>query len=108
MKKLRLLSLAGLFAIGMGATAATPAVGSTALQQRSNASSYTDGYNQGFNETVQNKCIDGDRFESNYSSSYEPRAQQNYDNSIGTTYEDYYRGYLDGLHDGYNAPAYCR
>ena len=71
------------------------------------ADTYQDAYDQGLHETLQNKCIDGVNFNYNYAHNYEPRAQQNYNNSIGTLEEDYYRGYLDGLHEGYNQPAYC-
>lgn len=71
------------------------------------ADTYQDAYNQGLRETLQNKCIDGNNFNSNYASSYEPRAQRNYDYSLGTPDEEYYGGYLDGLHEGYMQPAYC-
>lgn len=114
MKKLRLLSLAGLFAIGLSATASIPVANVTASHQRNKALSYQDGYNQGYNETLQNKCIDGNNcanggcFEIHYENNYKPTAERNYANSAGTNQEDYYRGYLDGLLDGYDAPAYCQ
>ncbi len=107
MKKLRLLSLAGLFAIGIGATVSTPAIGSTAIQQRVRALSYTDGYNQGYNETLQNKCIDGDLFEYRYASNYEPTAQRNFAAYDGTPDGEYYGGYLDGLHTAYGDVVVC-
>ncbi|MCI1186696.1 hypothetical protein MON38_04645 [Hymenobacter sp. DH14] len=71
------------------------------------ADTYQDAYQQGLRETLQNKCIDGVNFNYNYAHNYEPRAQQNYEYSQGTPDEDYYRGYLDGLHEGYIEPAYC-
>lgn len=104
----RLLSVALLLAMAGTASATRP------LQNLAPATSvvrladtYQDAYSQGLRETLQNKCIDGNNFNYNYSHYYEPSAQRNYDYSMGTPDEDYYRGYLDGLHEGYNQPAYC-
>lgn len=71
------------------------------------AETYQDGYDRGLRETLQNKCIDGNNFGYNYSHYYEPRAQQNYYYTQGTPDEDYYRGYLEGMQEGYIQPAYC-
>ena len=104
----RLLSVALLLATAGSANAILPlqshAPATTVVRV---ADTYQDAYAQGLRETLQNKCIDGNNFNSNYTNSYEPRAQRNYDYSVGTPDEDYYRGYLDGLHEGYNQPAYC-
>lgn len=101
---IRTLSIVGLLALGTRVSAA--AIEAPLVHQQSVSTTYQDGYNQGFRETLENKCIDGNNFQANYVR-YEQRAQSNYDNSIGTSDEDYYRGYLDGLHDGYNQPVSC-
>lgn len=106
MQKLRFLSLTAV--LTLGAMASVPAIGSTSTVALRRASfSYQDGYNQGYNETLQNKCIDGANFDTHYQNNYLPQAQQNYYNSIGTADEAYYQGYLDGLQAGYGAPAFC-
>lgn len=75
-------------------------------QQRSATDDYQYGYQRGYIETLQNKCIDGNNFPNNYVR-YEQRAELNYYSTIGTPDEDYYRGYLDGMREGFNQPAYC-
>ncbi|GAB3637301.1 hypothetical protein GCM10027422_28910 [Hymenobacter arcticus] len=105
----KLLTILTVAALGLGVSAptATSAVGTTGTYRRA-AQTYEDGYNQGFRETQQNKCIDGTRFESYYSNYYHPQAERNYQNSGGSGQEDYYRGYLDGMEEGYLNPAYCQ
>ena len=104
----RLLSVALLLATAGSVNATLPLRSHTSTNKVVRvADTYQDAYAQGLRETLQNKCIDGNSFNSNYANSYEPRAQRNYDYSVGTSDEDYYRGYLDGLHEGYNQPAYC-
>lgn len=106
----RLLSVALLFATAGSVNATLPVrslAPATSSATARVADTYQDAYQQGLRETLQNKCIDGNNFNHNYFNYYEPRAQQNADYSQGTSDEDYYRGYLDGLHEGYNQPAYC-
>lgn len=105
----RLLSVALLLATAgtVNATLPLPSLAPPTTAASRMADAYQDAYAQGLRETLQNKCIDGNNFSYNYSHYYEPSAQRNYDYSVGTADEDYYRGYLDGLHEGYNQPAYC-
>lgn len=106
MQKLRFLPFVAVLAFG--ATISAQAVGPTTTSALRYASfSYQDGYNQGYNETLQNKCIDGTNFELHYQNNYLPRAQQNYYDNIGTADEAYYQGYLGGLQDGHDAPVSC-
>ena len=105
----RLLSVALLLAAADSVNATLPVRSPAPVATKTihRADTYQDAYAQGLRETLQNKCIDGVNFNSNYSHYYEPRAQQNYAYSQGTPDEDYYRGYLEGLQEGYMQPAYC-
>ncbi|WP_310397409.1 hypothetical protein [Hymenobacter sp.] len=101
---IRILALASFLALGDAAPVA--AVGMPVVRQRAYDYTYQEGYSRGFRETQDNKCIDGNNFSANYLR-YEQQAQINYDSSVGTPEEEYFRGYLDGMHEGYNQPAYC-
>jgi len=100
MQTFRLLALS---LLSLGATAAVPTAHLPHTRQATR-SAYQDGYNQGFSETTSNKCIDGNNFEYNYYTYYQPRAEQNYQNDPS----DYNQGYLDGQAEGYNTPVMCR
>jgi hypothetical protein len=97
MHKLRLLAVASLLALG--ATASLPAATLTAAPQpvaQRAEGDYQDGYDQGYAETTNNKCLDGTNFDANYASDYRPTAEQTYQDDPS----DYNQGYLDGQAKG--------